>query len=55
MTALAVSAVVGCNHAGNGQGTSEPKRIAEACLAMLRSLLTNETDIAICEVSLQIG
>jgi len=46
MAALAMTVMVGCNHTRTAQGSSEQKRIAEACLAMLRSPLTNETEIA---------
>ncbi len=47
MTALAVAVMVGCNHNRTAQGSRQHKRVAQACLAMLRSSLTNETDIAV--------
>ena len=36
-----------CKHEQIARGTSEQRRIAEACLVMLRSSLTNESDIAV--------
>ncbi len=39
---------VGCQHKRVAQGsTTDQRRIAEACLAMLRSSLTNESDIVV--------
>ena len=46
-TALIMPLVAGCKHERIAQGTSEHRRIAEACLVMLRSSLTNESDIAV--------
>ena len=37
--------LVSCKHERLAQGTSQQRRIAEACLTMLRSSLTNESDI----------
>lgn len=39
--------LVSCNHDRVAQGAGEQRRIAEACLAMLRSSLTNESDIVV--------
>ena len=39
--------LIGCKHERIAQGTSEQRGIAEACLAILRSSLTNESDIAV--------
>jgi hypothetical protein len=39
--------LIGCKHDRIAQGTSEQRGIAEACLGMLRSPLTNESDIAV--------
>lgn len=44
---LGMPLLVGCKHDRVAQGTSEQRRIAEACLAMLRSSLTNELDVAV--------
>ena len=41
--------MIGCKHEPIGQGSGGQRRIAEACLAMLRSSLTNETDIAMAD------
>jgi hypothetical protein len=38
---------IGCQHKRLAQGTTDQRRIAEACLAMLRSSLTNESDIVV--------
>lgn len=38
---------LGSQHKRVPQGTTDQRRIAEACLAMLRSSLTNESDIVV--------
>ena len=45
--ALIVPLMIGCKNGQIPQSSSEQRRIAEACLAMLRSSLTNESDIAV--------
>ena len=42
---VAVPLLVGCKHTDAAQGTPEERRIAEACLQVLRSPLANESDI----------
>jgi hypothetical protein len=44
---LIIPLLVSCQHERIAQGTSEQRGIAEECLAMLRSSLTNESDIAV--------
>ena len=39
--------LLGCKHERVAQGSRQERRIAEACLEMLKSSLTNESDIAV--------
>ena len=53
VSALAIALVVGCKHGSSAQGTSEQRRVAEACHQVLRSPLAQETDIDPADVRLQ--